>query len=75
MCIRDRVKENGYFNSNRQEQNKFWMLQTINDHLKNRFYQHPEIKKLLPEQLKALEKNETTPFEAAAYLLKKYRSL
>ena len=69
------VKENGYFNSNRQEQNKFWMLQTINDHLKNRFYQHPEIKKLLPEQLKALEKNETTPFEAAAYLLKKYRSL
>lgn len=69
------VKENGYFNSNRQEQNKFWMLQTINDHLKNRFYHHPEIKKLLPEQLKALEKNETTPFEAAAYLLKKYRSL
>lgn len=69
------VKENGHFSINRQEQNKFWMLQTINEHLKNRFYQHPEIKKQLPEQLKALEKNETTPFEAAAYLLEKYRSL
>ena len=69
------VKENGSFRHNRQEQNKFWMLQTINEHLKSRFYQHPEIKKLLPSQLKYLEQNETTPFQAAALLLEKYRNL
>ena len=70
-----KLKENGHFSRKRQEQNKFWLLQTINEHLKSRFYQHPEMKKLLPEQLTALEKNKTTPFEAAALLLEKYRSL
>lgn len=67
------VKETGHFSQKRQNQNKFWLLQTINEHLKNRFYQDPEIKKLLPKQLEAIEKNETTPFEAAALLLSKYR--
>ena len=66
------VKKTGHFSQKRQNQNKFWLLQTINEHLKNRFYQDPEIKELLPQQLAALEKNETTPFEAAALLLKKY---
>lgn len=69
------VKESGHFDKKRQEQNKFWLLQTINEHLKNRFYQNPEIKKLLPQQLTALEKNKTTPFEAAALLLEKYKEL
>lgn len=69
------VKQNNSFKHNRQEQNKFWMLQTINEHLKSRFYQHPEIKKLLPVQLQALEQNETTPFQAANLLLEKYRAL
>ena len=73
--FKELVQQNGEFSHNRQEQNKFWMLQTINEHLKSRFYQHPEIKKLLPSQLQALEKNETTPFKAAALLLEKYRSL
>ena len=66
------VKENEHFDYKRQEQNKFWLLQTINEHLKSRFYNHSEIKKLLPKQLQAIERNETTPFEAAAFLLEKY---
>ncbi|NJX16976.1 methylmalonyl Co-A mutase-associated GTPase MeaB, partial [Tamlana crocina] len=45
------VKEKGHFSQKRQNQNKFWLLQTINEHLKNKFYQDPEIKKLLPKQL------------------------
>lgn len=68
------VKDSGDFEHKRNEQNKFWMLQTINENLKNRFYHHPQIKKLLTEQLQALEENETTPFKAANFLLKKYRS-
>ena len=67
-------KQNGFFLKRRQEQNKFWMLQTINEHLKSRFYQHPEIIELLPQQLKALEENKVTPFEAAVELLETYRN-
>lgn len=69
------MKKSGEFDSKRHQQNKFWMLQTIEEHLKSRFYNHPEIKKLLPAQLEALDKNETSPFQAADFLLKKYRSL
>lgn len=64
------VDKNDYFEINRHNQNKFWLLQTINEHLKSRFYQDPKIKKALDEQLTAIENNETTPFAAAKFLLK-----
>ncbi|WP_324720598.1 methylmalonyl Co-A mutase-associated GTPase MeaB [Salinimicrobium sp. HB62] len=70
-----KMKKSGNFDKKRHEQNKFWLLQTINEHLKSRFYNQPEIKKLLNEQLEALENNETTPFEAAHFLLQRYREL
>lgn len=63
------TKKNEFFEKNRQKQNKFWLLQTINEHLKQRFYQDPHIKKTLKEQLTAIENNETTPFAAAKLLL------
>ncbi|QED37803.1 methylmalonyl Co-A mutase-associated GTPase MeaB [Antarcticibacterium arcticum] len=69
------TKGNNYFEHNRHEQNKFWLLQTINEHLKSRFYRHPEMKKALQKQLQAIENNETSPFAAAAFLLKKYDEL
>ena len=64
------VDQNNYFETNRHDQNKFWLLQTINEHLKNRFYKDPTIKEELDKQLKAIENNETTPFAAAKFLLK-----
>ena len=64
------TKANDFFQHKRQEQNKFWLLQTINDRLKANFYQQPKIKTELKKQLKAIENNETTPFVAATYLLK-----
>lgn len=64
------VDKNNYFEINRHNQNKFWLLQTINEHLKSRFYKDPTIKKALEEQLHAIENNETTPFAAAKLLLK-----
>ena len=67
--FRTSVTENKSFFHKRQEQNKFWLLQTINEHLRNRFYNHPKIKEELQEQLKAVESNETTAFAAAKYLL------
>lgn len=38
------VKKNGYFEHKRQEQAKYWMLETINDQLKSHFYQNSEIR-------------------------------
>tara|TARA_R100001369_G_scaffold954_4_gene3225 strand:- start:99510 stop:100592 length:1083 start_codon:yes stop_codon:yes gene_type:complete len=64
------VDQNNYFEINRHDQNKFWLLQTINEHLKNRFYKDPKIKVELNKQLEAIENNETTPFAAAKFLLK-----
>ncbi|MBX2828013.1 MAG: methylmalonyl Co-A mutase-associated GTPase MeaB [Flavobacteriaceae bacterium] len=67
------TKENGYFQEKRNEQNKFWLLQTIESQLKRDFYDHPDIKKELERQLQLLSENKTTPFEAAEMLLRKGR--
>ena len=66
------VKENQYFDTKRQSQNQYWMLETINEQLKNRFYSHPEIISLLEKNKKAVGNNEISPFAAAQELLKKY---
>ena len=66
------VKNNGYFEEKRKDQNQFWMLETINEQLKNKFYNHPEITQLLEENKKAVQNNEVSPFVAAQELLKKY---
>ncbi len=64
-----KTRENGHFEKNRHEQNKFWLFQTINEYLKNRFYQDEQVKTALKEQLQLIEENKTTPFTAAKFLL------
>ncbi|WP_461304144.1 methylmalonyl Co-A mutase-associated GTPase MeaB [Aureisphaera sp.] len=59
------TKENGYFLEKRNQQNKFWLLQTIESQLKSDFYSHPKVKEELKRQLQLLSENKTTPFEAA----------
>ena len=63
------VKNNGYFKQNRISQNKFWLLQTIEDRLKSDFYNKPKIQTELNKQLDLIEKGKSTPFAAAEYLL------
>ena len=63
------MKETEYFVSKREQQQHFWMLQTIENRLKSDFYDNPKIKIALQEQLKALANSNTSPFQAAAYLL------
>ena len=58
-------KENNYFEHNRKEQNKFWLLQTIEDRLKSDFFNQPTIKDALKLQLQLIEDDKTTPFVAA----------
>lgn len=63
------TKENGYFKAKRSHQNKFWLLQTIEDQLKSDFFNSKAINKELNHQLHLLESNQTTPFTAAELLL------
>ncbi|WP_373059788.1 methylmalonyl Co-A mutase-associated GTPase MeaB [Zunongwangia sp. H14] len=67
--------KNSFFENNRHQQNKHWLLQNINEHLKRNFYQHPEIKEALEVQLQEIAQNKTTAFAAANVLLQKYRDL
>ena len=66
------TKSNDYFEEKRKNQNEFWMLETINEQLKNNFYNNVEIEKLLKINKKAVQKNEISPFAAAMNLLKTY---
>ncbi len=66
------TKDNNYFFEKRKEQNQYWMLETINEQLKNNFYNHPEIQKLLETNKKAVQNDQISPFAAAQKLLEKY---
>lgn len=63
------TKKNLFFNNKRTEQNKFWLMQTIEDRLKSDFFTNKKIKEALNTQLQRIERNETTPFAAAEFLL------
>ena len=63
------TKENKSFGTKRKEQNKFWLLQTIEEQLKQNFYAKIKVKQALDEYIKAVEDQKLTPFEAAKHLL------
>lgn len=66
------TKSNGYFESKRTEQNEFWLLETINNQLKDDFFNHPKMQNLLKKTKKAVQNNEYSPFAAAQLLLDSY---
>ena len=66
------VKSNGYFKHKRNEQSKFWMYETINEHLRNSFYQNERIKTLMEESEKKVLNEEISSFVAARKLLDLY---
>ena len=70
----DFVKKNGYFQYRRNEQAKYWMYESINEALKNGFYNNPEIADRLGEFEKAVLCGEVSSFGAARQLLDLYRS-
>jgi LAO/AO transport system kinase len=66
------VKNNGYFQHRRNEQSKFWMYETINEHLRNNFYQNEQMKALMEESEKNVLKAEISSFVAAKRLIDFY---
>ncbi len=68
----DFVKDNGYFEYRRNEQSKYWMYETINEHLRDSFYNNPTIAGMLGEKERDVLSGNLTSFVAAKQLLDAY---
>ncbi len=68
------VKRTGYFERKRNEQAKYWMIETINEQLRNNFYQTPEVRTLLEQKELRVLNNEQSSFTAAKDVLDFYFS-
>jgi len=66
------TKSNKSFEKNRKNQNKNWLLETVDQQLKNDFYQHPKVQEKLKQFINSIEDNKITPFEAAQKLINLY---
>jgi LAO/AO transport system kinase len=66
------TKENGYFEKNRFNQQKYWLFDSLNQKLKENFYQHPKLKFELQSQLKQIENQKISSFKAADELYTYY---
>ncbi|MFY0604173.1 MAG: methylmalonyl Co-A mutase-associated GTPase MeaB [Flavobacteriaceae bacterium] len=63
------TKNTSFFNTKRNNQNKHWLLSTINQQLKDTFYQNKKIKVSLEKEIQALKNGTTTPFLSAKKLM------
>ena len=68
----DFVKNNGYFNYRRNEQAKYWMYESINEHLRNSFYNNEKIQENIQHAEQSVLNGEKTSFAAAGDLLDMY---
>ena len=66
------TKHNTYFEQKRSEQNTYWLIQTIENSLKDNFYRNPEVMKRLPKIIAAISEHRISPFEGAKELLNLY---
>jgi LAO/AO transport system kinase len=66
------VKHNGYFDYRRNEQSKYWMYESINEHLRDSFYQNPTVESMLAQEEENVLNGKVTSFVAAKKLLDAY---
>jgi LAO/AO transport system kinase len=69
------TKKSGYFQYRRNEQSKYWMYESINEHLRDSFYYHPTIETMLVAKEQAVLNGTQTSFAAAKQLLDAYYQL
>ncbi len=68
----DFVKQNGYFQYRRNEQNKYWMYESINEQLRHGFYHNPQVEALLAVKEAEVLQGRISSFMAAKSLLDTY---
>ena len=68
------VKANGYFQKKRTQQSRYWMYETINEQLRQRFYNDPGVQELLADNERRVLDNRLSSFVAARNVLDYYYS-
>ena len=68
----EHVHNNHYFEHKRSQQEKYWMYETINEQLKARFYNDPEVEHLLNLKQDMVLANKQSSFVAATDVLNFY---
>lgn len=68
----DQAKQKGYFETNRAEQNQYWMMETIQEQLNLHFFSNPERMALVESYKNEVRLNRVSPFEAAQKVLAHY---
>ena len=63
------TKKNGYFDYKRNEQAKYWMYESINDTLRDTFYNNPAVKSMLEQTEQQVLHNEISSFVAAKRMM------
>lgn len=66
------VKANGHFEAKRQQQARYWMYETINEKLRNHFYNDADVAALLEDREKRVLANQQSSFIAARDVLDFY---
>jgi len=66
------TKENHFFEKKRASQAKYWMYESINEQLRNRFYHNENIQKMLVIKEEQVLNNKISSFTAAHELLSAY---
>lgn len=69
---KNQTAETDYFNKRRKEQSRYWMYESINQNLRDGFFNDQRIKRLMESMDKKVLDGEITPFAAAKILLEKY---
>ena len=64
----------GFYLRRRREQARYWMYESINDALKNMFYESEVVEKLLPDYEGAVLDGTMDSFAAAEELIDKYNN-
>ena len=70
----DHIQANGYYDANRNRQNKYWMYESINEVLKSSFYLNPAIASRIEEVEQRVLDAKLSSFIAAKELLDIYFS-
>jgi LAO/AO transport system kinase len=68
------IRANGFFEHNRNLQARYWMFETINEQLRQGFYNNPDLKPMLADMEQKVLRAEVSSFEAARQLLEIYHA-
>ncbi|MFM2268531.1 MAG: hypothetical protein RL757_1972 [Bacteroidota bacterium] len=70
--FKEKTLETGFFEQNRQQQSRFWLHETINELLRQYFFQQEDVKKMLNEIEQKVVGGTSSPFSAAEKLMETF---